>query len=311
MPTAFDHGTADFHPMTEEDLDLFISAVLHQGFIAVDEEGTEAAAATAVVMQAPGMPVDPSRSTSTARSSTSSTTSSTARRSSSAGCSTRPRKVEQLSSVVVDGDLRGVHVGAAAVVERAAAPVGHLRAEHHVLDRADVAPARCHRELDQLRPGRRRRTCPRRPAEPHGPGRRRGHVDLVARRRRAARVTAGVAVGLTPNPVTVIVSGSSITISFGSTSASLSAAASRRRWSRCPNRCRRQVDRAVRAALRAVVGTGEAGDAGAAAGRRPVAPQLRVERRRGTRRDRHGLGVGLVAGDGRDHLGPRARTARR
>lgn len=36
--------------MTEEDLDLYASAVLHEGFTAVDEEGTEAAAATAVVM---------------------------------------------------------------------------------------------------------------------------------------------------------------------------------------------------------------------------------------------------------------------
>jgi len=50
MPTAFDPATADFSAMTDEDLDLYISAVLHQGFIAVDEEGTEAAAATAVVV---------------------------------------------------------------------------------------------------------------------------------------------------------------------------------------------------------------------------------------------------------------------
>lgn len=50
MPTAFREGVADFSPMTDEDLPLYVSAVLHQGFIAVDEEGTEAAAATAVVM---------------------------------------------------------------------------------------------------------------------------------------------------------------------------------------------------------------------------------------------------------------------
>jgi serpin B len=50
MPTAFDAHQADFRPMTEEDLDLYVSAVLHQGFIAVDEDGTEAAAATAVVV---------------------------------------------------------------------------------------------------------------------------------------------------------------------------------------------------------------------------------------------------------------------
>lgn len=51
MPTAFEDGRADFTPMTEEDLPLHIAAVLHQGFIAVDEEGTEAAAATAVVIR--------------------------------------------------------------------------------------------------------------------------------------------------------------------------------------------------------------------------------------------------------------------
>ncbi|WP_202033280.1 serpin family protein [Nocardioides sp. WS12] len=51
MPTAFIDGQADFTPMTDEDLPLHIAAVLHQGFIAVDEDGTEAAAATAVVMR--------------------------------------------------------------------------------------------------------------------------------------------------------------------------------------------------------------------------------------------------------------------
>lgn len=55
MTTAF--GAADFTPMTETDLDLVIAEVLHQGFIAVDEEGTEAAAATAVVMAETSAPV--------------------------------------------------------------------------------------------------------------------------------------------------------------------------------------------------------------------------------------------------------------
>ena len=57
MPAAFDPDRADFHPMTSDDLDLFIAAVLHQGFIAVDEEGTEAAAATAVSMGVTSAPV--------------------------------------------------------------------------------------------------------------------------------------------------------------------------------------------------------------------------------------------------------------
>lgn len=52
MRTPFDPTEADFRPMTEEDLDLHISAVLHEGFIAVDEAGTEAAAATAVLVSA-------------------------------------------------------------------------------------------------------------------------------------------------------------------------------------------------------------------------------------------------------------------
>ena len=48
MPLAFG-GHADFSPMSPTD-PLYIYDVLHQTFIAVDEAGTEAAAATAVVM---------------------------------------------------------------------------------------------------------------------------------------------------------------------------------------------------------------------------------------------------------------------
>ena len=51
MPTAFAEGTADFSGMTSAER-LFVGNVLQQVFIAVDEAGTEAAAATAVVMQA-------------------------------------------------------------------------------------------------------------------------------------------------------------------------------------------------------------------------------------------------------------------
>ncbi|MCK5367886.1 MAG: serpin family protein, partial [Cyclobacteriaceae bacterium] len=41
-------GGADFGDLFVEELDLFISRVLHQSFLEVDEEGTEAAAATIV-----------------------------------------------------------------------------------------------------------------------------------------------------------------------------------------------------------------------------------------------------------------------
>ncbi len=59
MPVAFSGG-ADFSGMTGN-RDLFISDVIHQAFISVDEAGTEAAAATAIVMPTsapPGAPVE-------------------------------------------------------------------------------------------------------------------------------------------------------------------------------------------------------------------------------------------------------------
>lgn len=59
MPVAFS-ADADFSGMTGE-RDLFIADVVHKAFVSVDEAGTEAAAATAVVMQltaVPDMPIN-------------------------------------------------------------------------------------------------------------------------------------------------------------------------------------------------------------------------------------------------------------
>ncbi len=63
MHLAFDRDRADFSDMTERPQGLCIAAVVHQAFMEVDEDGSEAAAATAVVM-APGagaVPIDVKR----------------------------------------------------------------------------------------------------------------------------------------------------------------------------------------------------------------------------------------------------------
>ncbi len=55
---AFDPSLADFSGI-EASRQFFVAGVLHKAFIAVDESGTEAAAATAVTLDTNGIPTTP------------------------------------------------------------------------------------------------------------------------------------------------------------------------------------------------------------------------------------------------------------
>ena len=60
MPLAFEQDSADFSGMNGQH-DLFISAALHKAFVDVNEQGTEAAAATGIVIETTSARIEPSK----------------------------------------------------------------------------------------------------------------------------------------------------------------------------------------------------------------------------------------------------------
>jgi serpin B len=60
MPLAFEQDLADFSGMNGQH-DLFISAALHKAFVDVNEQGTEAAAATGIVIETTSARIEPSK----------------------------------------------------------------------------------------------------------------------------------------------------------------------------------------------------------------------------------------------------------
>lgn len=61
LPSAFDPEQADFGAMTKGKANLYISEVMHMTDLAIDEKGTEAAAATSVQMKTTSAPAAPAK----------------------------------------------------------------------------------------------------------------------------------------------------------------------------------------------------------------------------------------------------------